>query len=80
MYLRDTFISRNDSYEWQKPFELYRGPEQVNQSVQLAETVADYFNGVVLQRLHLGPGRHTGGIGMGNVRFHVCLYFYFEMS
>ncbi|XP_063696615.1 sodium-dependent transporter bedraggled [Culicoides brevitarsis] len=71
MYLRDTFISRGDQYEWQKYFELYRGPSNSNNSVKLAETVADYFNGVILQRLHLGQGR-GGGIGMGNVRFHLA--------
>lgn len=74
MYLRDTFISRGDQYEWQKYFELYRGPSNTNSSVKLAETVADYFNGVILQRLHLGHGRGGGGIGMGNVRFHVSLH------
>lgn len=75
MYLRDTFISRGDQYEWQKYFELYRGPSNTNSSIKLAETVADYFNGVILQRLHLGQGRGGGGIGMGNVRFHVSFSF-----
>ncbi|CAM6031843.1 unnamed protein product, partial [Sphagnum compactum] len=72
MYFRDTFISPTDQYEWQKYFELYRGPSHNNNSTKLAETVADYLMELYLQRLHLGPGRGTGGIGMGNVRFHLA--------
>uniref|UniRef100_A0A182QVH0 Sodium-neurotransmitter symporter n=1 Tax=Anopheles farauti TaxID=69004 RepID=A0A182QVH0_9DIPT len=54
VYFRDAFIMRNEKYRWQEPFEVYRGASGYdNQSFRLPDTVADYFNGVVLQRYHL---------------------------
>ncbi|XP_050092162.1 sodium-dependent transporter bedraggled [Anopheles aquasalis] len=70
VYFRDAFTMRNEKYRWQEPFEYYRGggvgsglPTPGNQSYRLSDTVADYFNGVVLQRYHLRltlPGRTAG--------------------
>ncbi|XP_055589821.1 sodium-dependent transporter bedraggled [Uranotaenia lowii] len=69
VYFRDSFVSRSEKYRWQEIFELYRGSG--NQSFRLSDTVADYFNGVVLQRYQLGPGsRGLGGIGA--VRFQLA--------
>ncbi|XP_058837416.1 sodium-dependent transporter bedraggled isoform X2 [Topomyia yanbarensis] len=69
VYFRDSFVSRSEKYRWQEIFELYRGPG--NQSFRLSDTVADYFNGVVLQRYQLGPG--VRGInGIGAVRFQLA--------
>ncbi|XP_058462566.1 sodium-dependent transporter bedraggled isoform X2 [Malaya genurostris] len=69
VYFRDSLVSRSEKYRWQEIFELYRGPG--NQSFRLSDTVADYFNGVVLQRYQLGPG--VRGInGIGAVRFQLA--------
>ncbi|XP_055529173.1 sodium-dependent transporter bedraggled [Wyeomyia smithii] len=69
VYFRDSFVSRSEKYRWQEIFELYRGPG--NQSFRLSDTVADYFNGVVLQRYQLGPGVR-GVSGIGAVRFQLA--------
>ncbi|EDS34501.1 sodium/chloride dependent transporter [Culex quinquefasciatus] len=69
VYFRDSFVSRSEKYRWQEIFELYRGPG--NQSFRLSDTVADYFNGVVLQRYQLGPGGR-GVTGIGAVRFQLA--------
>lgn len=72
VYLRDSFVSQNSRYRWQETFELFRGPAASNnESTNLVETVADYFNGVVLQRYQLGPGGRAGATGLGAVRFQV---------
>uniref|UniRef100_A0A2M4CH63 Putative sodium/chloride dependent transporter n=1 Tax=Anopheles darlingi TaxID=43151 RepID=A0A2M4CH63_ANODA len=74
VYFRDAFTMRNEKYRWQEPFEYYRGGgvgsllAPGNQSYRLSDTVADYFNGVVLQRYHLRltlPGRTTGTMPSG---------------
>uniref|UniRef100_A0A6E8W7R3 Sodium-neurotransmitter symporter n=1 Tax=Anopheles coluzzii TaxID=1518534 RepID=A0A6E8W7R3_ANOCL len=52
VYFRDAFIMRNEKYRWQEPFEAYHSGRD-NQSYRLPDTVADYFNGVVLQRYYL---------------------------
>uniref|UniRef100_A0A182FU45 Sodium-neurotransmitter symporter n=1 Tax=Anopheles albimanus TaxID=7167 RepID=A0A182FU45_ANOAL len=77
VYFRDAFTMRNEKYRWQEPFEYYRGGTGVggsllltpgNQSYRLSDTVADYFNGVVLQRYHLRltlPGRSAGPVPSG---------------
>lgn len=70
VYFRDSFVSQNSRYRWQEPFELFRGSAG-NESTKLVETVADYFNGVVLQRYQLGPGGRAGTNGLGAVRFQV---------
>lgn len=41
-------------------------------SSKLGETVADYFNGVILQRFNLGPGGISNGTGIGAVRFQLA--------
>ncbi|XP_053685841.1 sodium-dependent transporter bedraggled [Sabethes cyaneus] len=69
VYFRDSFVSRSEKYRWQEIFELYRGSG--NQSFRLSDTVADYFNGVVLQRYQLGPGVR-GLSGIGAVRFQLA--------
>lgn len=70
IYFRDSFVSRSLKYRWEEIFELYRG--STNESINLSETVADYFNGVVLQRYHLGAGGRVGYQGIGSVRFQVA--------
>ncbi|KFB49808.1 hypothetical protein ZHAS_00017827 [Anopheles sinensis] len=72
VYFRDAFITHNEKYRWQERFEAYRGIGQGgNQSYRLPDTVADYFNGVVLQRYHLiyqpGPANPTFDTGAGRV-------------
>lgn len=66
VYLRDSFLTKTQPlYRWQESFYMYR--RATNVSANLTETVADYFNGIVLQRLHLG--RRTEG---GDVRFQLA--------
>ncbi|XP_053675277.1 uncharacterized protein LOC128725546 [Anopheles nili] len=88
VYFRDAFIMRNEKYRWQEPFEVYRGGGNDNQSFRLPDTVADYFNGVVLQRYHLAhqvtpsPGGYGGRSlptpqatrvsGIGAIRFQLA--------
>ncbi|XP_058168848.1 sodium-dependent transporter bedraggled [Anopheles ziemanni] len=87
VYFRDAFITHNEKYRWQERFEAYRGIGQGgNQSYRLPDTVADYFNGVVLQRYHLiyqpgpaSPAFDTGGrvlpraiSGIGAIRFQLA--------
>lgn len=74
VYLRDSFVAQGSRYRWQDPFDLFRGFSSANDSLRLPETVADYFNGVVLQRYQLGPGGRAGARGLGAVRFQVCLH------
>uniref|UniRef100_A0A182PBR5 Transporter n=1 Tax=Anopheles epiroticus TaxID=199890 RepID=A0A182PBR5_9DIPT len=70
VYYRDAFIMHNEKYRWQEPFEAYRGggggagPD--NQSYRLPDTVADYFNGVVLQRYYLAHQAASLPIGYGS--------------
>ncbi|XP_055693319.1 sodium-dependent transporter bedraggled isoform X1 [Lutzomyia longipalpis] len=71
VYFRDSFVSRDDRYRWEEPFELFRG--SVSNDSRLSDTVADYFSGVVLQRWHLGPAGRVGSTsGLGAVRFQVA--------
>jgi hypothetical protein len=70
-HFSDSFATTTNKYRWQEYFELYRGPYVNNQSARLSDSVADYFNGVVLQRLQLGPAGRAGGANMGAVRFQV---------
>ncbi|XP_052873481.1 uncharacterized protein LOC128278792 [Anopheles cruzii] len=88
VYFRDAFTVRNEKYRWEEPFEFYRGGGSAggNQSFRLSDTVADYFNGVVLQRYHLrmlgasqtstGAGRSStsapGVSGIGAIRFQLA--------
>lgn len=83
VYLRDSCVTaRYPFYRWQEIFEFFRGPsdngivimsntsEPTATSSKLGETVADYFNGVILQRYQLGPGGRVGsGNGIGAIRF-----------
>ncbi|CRK91179.1 CLUMA_CG004864, isoform A [Clunio marinus] len=50
IYFRDSFISSDSQYLWQERFKNYRS-YQNNSALKLSENIADYFNGVVLQRL-----------------------------
>ncbi|XP_053660555.1 sodium-dependent transporter bedraggled [Anopheles marshallii] len=66
VYFRDAFIMRNEKYRWQEPFLPYRGVvDQDNQSYRLPDTVADYFNGVVLQRYYLAHQASSIPVGYG---------------
>lgn len=83
VYLRDSCVTaRYPFYRWQEIFEFFRGPsdngivimsntsEPTITSSKLGETVADYFNGVILQRYQLGPGGRVGNVnGIGAIRF-----------
>lgn len=83
VYLRDSCISTAYPwYRWQETFEFFRGSSDEGlvanstpmspTSTRLGETVADYFNGVVLQRYQLGPGgRAAAGVSLGAVRFQL---------
>ncbi|KAH8297263.1 hypothetical protein KR044_008884 [Drosophila immigrans] len=66
VYLRDVFPTPSRSvYRWQELAFPYRY-DAVNDTGNLTHTVAEYFNIVVLQRLHLA--KHPDSTG---VRFHV---------
>lgn len=84
VYLRDSCISSAYPwYRWQETFEFFRGSNDYDSlftnatpislsASKLGESVADYFNGVVLQRYQLGPGgRAAVGGSIGAVRFQV---------
>lgn len=89
-YLRDSCVSSHSRYpwyRWQEVFEFFRGPsdngiammstngsEPSASASKLGETVADYFNGIILQRYQLGPGGRaatTSGASIGAVRFQL---------
>lgn len=86
VYVRDSCVTaRYPFYRWQEIFEFFRGPsdngiaimsntsEPSATSSKLGETVADYFNGVILQRYQLGPGgRVASGNGIGAIRFQLA--------
>ncbi|XP_022233360.2 uncharacterized protein LOC111081571 isoform X3 [Drosophila obscura] len=66
VYLRDVFpTAERIGYRWQELAFPYRY-DTANATGNLTQTVAEYFNIVVLQRLHLA--KHTDA---SNVRFHV---------
>ncbi|EDW73718.2 uncharacterized protein Dwil_GK19541 [Drosophila willistoni] len=66
VYLRDVFPTATRSvYRWQELAFPYRY-DAANATGNLTQTVAEYFNIVVLQRLHLA--KHSDSSG---VRFHV---------
>lgn len=84
VYLRDSCISSAYPwYRWQETFEFFRGSVDYDNifsnttpialsATRLGETVADYFNGVVLQRYQLGPdGRAAVSNNIGAVRFQL---------
>ncbi|XP_070506389.1 sodium-dependent transporter bedraggled [Chironomus tepperi] len=50
IYLRDSMISSDEHYLWEERFDSYRGYQNIS-ALRLSENIADYFNGVVLQRL-----------------------------
>ena len=43
-------ISSDEHYLWEERFDSYRGYQNIS-ALRLSENIADYFNGVVLQRL-----------------------------
>lgn len=86
VYFRDSFVSTDARYRWEEPLDMYRGVGggdhhvmTTNDSFRLRETVADYFNGVVLQRYQLMPSilEYIGATGgnpastLGTVHFQV---------
>lgn len=83
VYIRDSCVSsRFPWYRWQEVFEFFRGPTDdgivfmpntSEPATRLGETVADYFNGVVLERFQLGPGGGASSGSFGGVRFHLVL-------
>jgi solute carrier family 6 (neurotransmitter transporter), invertebrate len=56
---RDSFISNDMHYTWQKRFDTFRGYQNISE-LKLSENIADYFNGVVLQRLSGASNSHDG--------------------
>lgn len=72
IYFRDSFVFDGSDYRWQETFEMFRGPASKAASMtnRYIESLADYFNGVVLQRFHLASGL-VDGSHMGTVNFHV---------
>lgn len=71
VYFRDSFVNNVDRYKWQETVDMYR-PGGTNESITLAQTVPDYFNGVVLQRFNLGPAGRVGFNSIGKVRFQLA--------
>ncbi|XP_053967387.1 sodium-dependent transporter bedraggled isoform X1 [Anastrepha ludens] len=65
IYLRDTIPNKGQTgYLWQDMTHFYR--RGTNATTNLTESIADYFNVVVLQRLHLLKSPEGG-----NIRFRV---------
>lgn len=66
-------ISSDEHYSWEERFDSYRSYQNISQ-LRLSENIADYFNGVVLQRLSGLVSTHDG-----KMRFQVIksLTFYF---
>lgn len=52
-------ISSDEHYLWEERFDSYRGYQNIS-ALRLSENIADYFNGVVLQRLS-GYTNNTDG-------------------
>lgn len=57
--IRDSIISSDMRYPWQDRFDSYRGYQNVS-ALRLTENIADYFNGVVLQRLSSASNSYDG--------------------
>lgn len=85
VFIRDSCVSsRYPWYRWQEVNEFFRGPtddsiamisntsEPTVSSAKLGETVADYFNAVVLERFQLGPAGAAGRSGLGGIRFQMA--------
>ncbi|CAD7012400.1 uncharacterized protein LOC101452208 isoform X2 [Ceratitis capitata] len=61
IYLRDVFPNKGqDGYLWQEMLSPYR--RSTNTSANLTESIADYFNVVVLQRLYLLKSPEGGDV------------------
>ncbi|XP_039953451.1 uncharacterized protein LOC120770232 [Bactrocera tryoni] len=74
IYLRDTFPHKGqDGYMWQEMINPYR--RGTNGSANITESITDYFNIVVLQRLHLLKPADGG-----NVRFRVSNRLAFNLT
>lgn len=74
IYLRDTFPHKGQSgYMWQEMINPYR--RGTNGSANLTDSITDYFNIVVLQRLHLLKPADGG-----NVRFRVSNRLAFNLT
>lgn len=52
-------ISSDSHYAWEERFDSYRNYQNISQ-LRLSENIADYFNGVVLQRLSGLVGSYDG--------------------
>lgn len=72
VYFRDAFVPNADHFKWQEPVEMYRPGGMANDSITLAETIPDYFNGIVLQRYNLGPAGRVAFSTIGKVRFQLA--------
>ncbi|XP_075227667.1 sodium-dependent transporter bedraggled isoform X2 [Lycorma delicatula] len=77
VYFRDSFITKQDVYRWAEPFGFYREglrPIIHNSSkIKLEDTVADYFNGVVLQRHNLEVPANSPGHLKFQVTFNLVV-------
>nr|XP_014090827.1 uncharacterized protein LOC106617893 isoform X2 [Bactrocera oleae]XP_036231379.1 uncharacterized protein LOC106617893 isoform X2 [Bactrocera oleae] len=74
IYLRDTFPHKGqDGYMWQEMINPYR--RGTNGSANVTESITDYFNIVVLQRLHL-----LNPADGGNIRFRVSNRLAFNLT
>lgn len=56
---RDSFIPTDRNYLWEERFESFRGYQNIS-ALRLSENIADYFNGVVLQRLSSASNVYDG--------------------
>lgn len=64
-------ISSDMRYLWQERFDSFRGFQNVS-ALRLSENIADYFNGVVLQRLSAVSNTHDGKMRF-QLAFNVCV-------
>lgn len=60
-------ISSDEHYLWEERFDSFRSYQNIS-ALRLSENIADYFNGVVLQRL---SGLANGNGHDGKMRFQV---------
>jgi hypothetical protein len=56
---RDSLISSDSQYLWVARFDAYRGYQNIT-GLRFSENIADYWNGVVLQRLSGITNNHEG--------------------
>lgn len=77
VYFRDSFITKMDNYKWAEPIYPFPSDSTNGSSIKIEETIPDYFNGQVLQRISpqmLADGEDIDGEvnSGGTVKFQLC--------